>query len=242
MSRMDENKSTIGKIQPSVEVTQQKLQKTGTKKSGNQGSSEIWEHMNGHMVDGKFVGTSTCNYCSILMKCPSSNGTSVLWNLLHKRCKSYPQSEKDNKQALLTFSGNQASTWKFDQEVCCKSLARMIILCELPFSFVEKEGFKMFVNDLNSRFHVVCRKTITTDCFQMYFEENKKLKEYFKKSASRVSLTTDMWTSIQNLGYMYLTTQFVDNDWMLHKKIINFRVLPHPHRGEAIAKARVLFA
>ena len=46
-----------------------------------------------------------------------------------------------------------------------------------------------------------------------------------------------LWTSIQNLGYLVLIAHFVDKDRRLQKKIINFRVLPHPHNGEAIAKA-----
>ncbi|XP_070019485.1 zinc finger BED domain-containing protein RICESLEEPER 2-like [Nicotiana tabacum] len=34
--------------------------------------------------------------------------------------------------------------WKFDQEQCRKALYRMVIVDELPFSFVEKEGFMKY--------------------------------------------------------------------------------------------------
>ena len=35
-------------------------------------------------------------------------------------------------------------------------------------------------------------------------------------------LTTDMWTSIQNLNYLCLMAYYIDSDWTYHKKILNF--------------------
>ena len=49
-----------------------------------------------------------------------------------------------------------------------------------------------------------------------------KLKKYFKKMSSRICLTTDTWTCIQNLSYMCLTAHFIDDDWKMHKRIIAF--------------------
>ena len=51
-----------------------------------------------------------------------------------------------------------------------------------------------------------------------------------------VCLTTDTWTSIQNMNYMSLTVHFVDADWVLHKKIIKFCQITD-HKGETIGKA-----
>ena len=78
---------------------------------------------------------------------------------------------------------------------------------------------------------------ITKDCVEIYLNERQKLNENFKTSISRVSLTTDLWTSIQNLGYMCLRAHFLDKDRKLQKNIINFCVVPTPHRGEVIAQA-----
>lgn len=94
---------------------------------------------------------------------------------------------------------------------------------------------------MKPKFHVVSRPTITKDCYKIFFEEREKLKKYLKGTSTRVSITTDMWTSIQNLGYIVLTAHFVDQNWNIQKKIINFRVVPHPHKGEIIAKVIELF-
>ena len=113
-------------------------------------------------------------------------------------------------------------TWKFDQAMCSKYLARMIILDEKPFMTVEQEGFRDFVNILQPQFQIPSRITVTRDCFDIYTAEKESLKKYFRKTKQRVCLTTDLWSSRQNLSYMCLTAHFIDEDWKIHKRILNF--------------------
>jgi hypothetical protein len=54
-------------------------------------------------------------------------------------------------------------------------------------------------------------------------------------SGKRICLITDTWTSIQNLNYMCVTAYFIDCDWVLHKKIMKFCLVPN-HKGETIEK------
>ena len=53
----------------------------------------------------------------------------------------------------------------------------MIIVEELPFSFVEKEGFKNFMRVTMPQFHISSRKTVTRDRYELYLEENFFLKK-----------------------------------------------------------------
>ena len=48
-------------------------------------------------------------------------------------------------------------------------------------------------------------------------------------------LTIDMWTSIQKFCYMCLTCHFIDDDWKLHKRILNFCII-YDHKGETIGR------
>ena len=63
---------------------------------------------------------------------------------------------------------------------------------------------------------------MTRDCYELYLEEIKLLKKVFKEVRPRVFLTTDTWTSIEKINYLYLTAQFIDRNWILHKRIKNF--------------------
>ena len=56
------------------------------------------------------------------------------------------------------------------------------------------------------------------------------------KSNQRICLTTDSWTSLQNVSYMCFTAHFIDKDWKLHKRILSFCVISS-HKGEAIGRA-----
>ncbi|KAL4313239.1 hypothetical protein GQ457_01G027380 [Hibiscus cannabinus] len=113
---------------------------------------------------------------------------------------------------------------------------KMLIVDELPFVFVEHEGFRYFCKQLCPKSVPPSRKTVTRDCYSIFIEERSKLKDIFSKLSSRVCLTTDTWTSGQNLGYMYLTAHFIDDQWRFHKKIINFCPIPGLS-GEIIGKS-----
>jgi hypothetical protein len=64
------------------------------------------------------------------------------------------------------------------------------------------------------------------------FDDHKKsLKELFGASKSRISLTMDLWTSNQTIGYMVITAHFINDCWKLEKRIIKFNALETPHTG-----------
>ena len=70
----------------------------------------------------------------------------------------------------------------------------------------------------------------------LYAIEKTKMRNLLKKSNQRVCLTTDSWTSLQNLSYMCLTAYFIDKNWQLRKRILNFCMI-FSHKGKAIGKA-----
>ena len=47
-------------------------------------------------------------------------------------------------------------------------------------------------------------------------------------------LTSDIWTSSQDLGYMVVTAHYIDAAFKIKKKIIWFKQLEYPHSGYAI--------
>ena len=107
----------------------------------------------------------------------------------------------------------------------------MIIKDKLPFRIVKREGFREFCEVSMPQFQIPSRFTIIRDCFSLYLKEKKKLIDYIASHGQRISLTTDTWTSIQNLSYIRLTAHFIDSQWNIHKKVLNFCVIKS-HRGE----------
>ncbi|WVZ62893.1 hypothetical protein U9M48_012585 [Paspalum notatum var. saurae] len=83
------------------------------------------------------------------------------------------------------------------------------------------------------RGHLECQ-TIRNDCLKKYEEMKRDLQVELLSLASRVCLTSDIWTSSQNLGYMVVTAHFIGAEFKIKKKIIWFKELEYPHTGYAI--------
>ncbi|KAL4030457.1 hypothetical protein IC575_008694 [Cucumis melo] len=127
----------------------------------------------------------------------------------------------------------------FSLEGCREALVEMIIVDELSIKFVDGKGFKKFVDKLtcgnHTRFVVPSRFTVARDVLKLYVNEKNRLRDMFVKNKYRVSLTTDCWTSGQNINYMVLTAHFIDSDWKLHKRILSICPIEN-HKGDTIGK------
>ena len=99
---------------------------------------------------------------------------------------------------MLSFSpsvgDSQASitTHKFEKEKVKELIARLVIVEEKPFRFVESKSFNELCRYLNPKVEKMSRMTVKRECMKMYEVEKAKLKEVLK-SVSRISLTSDLW-------------------------------------------------
>ncbi|CAN1294021.1 Zinc finger BED domain-containing protein RICESLEEPER 2 [Linum perenne] len=154
-----------------------------------------------------------CTICKkVLVADPKKNGTSsCTYHAIacqRKLKAKFSIDQNEGQQATLSFQPSSSRVsydkpWVFNQR--------------LPFHFVEHDGFRRFMIIYCPKFRIPCRKTIRSEDF----------------CASRVSITIDTWTSVQNLNYMCITTHYVGKDWKLHKKIINFTKITS-HKGDDI--------
>ena len=118
------------------------------------------------------------------------------------------QPKKEGEEGL-----NLVAT-RFTVEAARKALAEMIIVDELPFTFVENYRFKRFRNVMQPKFrNIPSRFTVARYVVKIYNEETRKLRKVLRDR--RVCLTTDTWNSIQNLNYMCLTFHYIDDYWKL---------------------------
>ena len=77
--------------------------------------------------------------------------------------------------------------------------------------------------------------TIARDVVHLYNSEMEKLKKELTMDDQRVCLTIDCWTSNQQIPYLCLTVHYIDFDWCLKKRILNFVQISN-HKGETIVK------
>jgi hypothetical protein len=52
----------------------------------------------------------------------------------------------------------------------------------------------------------------------------------------RISLISDMWTSLKTDGCICLAAHFINKDWVLHKRVLSFSFMPPPHNSTCLAE------
>ncbi|KAL0865699.1 hypothetical protein Bca101_044817 [Brassica carinata] len=155
--------------------------------------SDVWEH---YQRSEENRDKCVCNYCLKSYTCPTKSGTTNLRNHL-KCCKQFKawQDGQDltKSQQKITKEGLLKSA-KVSEDVFKEAANEMVVISQLPLSFVESVGFKHFCNKTNLP-NSHSRRTATRDIVKMYVKRKAALKKKFQANKQRVSITTDIWVS-----------------------------------------------
>ncbi|GFY80894.1 BED zinc finger and hAT dimerization domain-containing protein DAYSLEEPER [Actinidia rufa] len=125
----------------------------------------------------------------------------------------------------------------FDPDSFCHKISRMIIMHDYHLHMIEHPGFVSFVQNLQPRFDMVSFNAVQGDCVATYLKEKQRLQKAIEAIPGRICLSLDLWTSNQTFGYVFLTGYFVDQDWKLHKKLLNVVMEPYPDSDSAFGHA-----
>ncbi|KAL2905425.1 Zinc finger BED domain-containing protein RICESLEEPER 2 [Bienertia sinuspersici] len=84
---------------------------------------------------------------------------------------------------------------------------------------------------LNLQVRHVTRNTILRYCWLERLTLKSILHETLSHLNSRVCFTCDCWSTCTTRGFLTLTAHFIDSNWSLKSRILNFRYYPPPRRG-----------
>ncbi|KAI5429499.1 hypothetical protein KIW84_034185 [Lathyrus oleraceus] len=123
-----------------------------------------------------------------------------------------------------------------DKKVSRSMCATAIIAHDLPYKFVEFQKIRDWMKYLNPEFSPISRNTAKADVDEIFKTEKEALKKELANIPSIISLTSDMWTTCTSEGYICMTAHYVDSNWNLKSKILNFCHMPPPHTGSEMSK------
>ncbi|XP_071933869.1 zinc finger BED domain-containing protein RICESLEEPER 2-like [Coffea arabica] len=205
--------------------------------------SVAWDDFKDVEVGHQKILMSECIHCHAKFKKTKTSTTSSL--LRHRKsCAIRLQKlKKATQQTKINFpsadSAEASQTYlhsgRFDMAVMREATAEWVLMHEHPFSIVEEEGFNLMQKRGMPEWQRISRTMNKNDCTSVYEREKTKLKNQLKK-VKKISLTTDLWKSKnQKNEYMVITGHWIDSNWRLQKRVLNFVHVPPPRRGIQIA-------
>lgn len=115
------------------------------------------------------------------------------------------------------------------------ALVNFIVKDSQPFSVVEDVGFKELVAKLDPTYTLPTRKAVKNMVEAKYEEEKEKAKAELQ-GVETVSLTSDMWTSINMDAYLAVTCHFINKKDQLSMLLLGTKPFPRTHTAAHIAE------
>nr|XP_055071743.1 E3 SUMO-protein ligase ZBED1-like [Misgurnus anguillicaudatus] len=120
-----------------------------------------------------------------------------------------------------------------------EALVNMVIKDSQPFSVVDDVGFRELVHVLDPSYVLPTRKALKSMVDSRYEEAKEKAKEKLDNVVA-VSLTSDMWTSINMEAYLAVTCHFIDANDQIGTILLGVQHFPNTHTAENLAIAHTM--
>ncbi|CAG8783237.1 23212_t:CDS:2 [Cetraspora pellucida] len=105
-----------------------------------------------------------------------------------------------------------------------------------PISIRNDEGLKDFIAEFDPSYRFPSEKYFRQLLSEIYEHTKLSLLNIFEKNIILCSLTCDLWTGCNRLGYLGITCSYIDNSFQLQENILSIRYFPYLHTGEIISK------
>ena len=211
-------------------VTEHKEKDVNHKLRSKKRKSEAWEHFEFSSTKHRVV---ICK-CGVELRYSETSSTTTMMDHVKNciQCKKMDEvnpNEKLAKQTLFKINATgiveinkKTKSIEFNETMSNKNLLNMFIRCELPFRLIEKDEFKEFIKGLRSDFNLPSASTLSLQIRRKFDVSVDEIRSFIHQvGGGKFSITTDVWTSIQIIGYMVMTLHFIDNNWECNHIILS---------------------
>ena len=228
---LEDELDEVAELPPPKKAKTKCKNKTNNKDNKRRRTSYVWSFFELLPTKDEEKPTYKCKKCGKEYIVVRAYGTR---NLKHHLEVCPRKDIRDVGQLILGQNAMFVSSPKFDPAKFRELLCVAITMHGLPFRFVEYVGIRAIFSYLCVDVPNISRNTIKNDLVKMYKREKERIKSMLTSALGRVCLTSDLWTSIATDGYMCITTHFIDANWVLQKRVLNFCHIPPPHNGVSL--------
>lgn len=182
--------------------------------------SVVWKNFGFPSTNGEITSRETviCKLCCKSLKYHSttSNMSAHLHSMHYSEYAERLATEEEPrlKRARITSFLPPSSSrclpaaW---QEAITKKVTEFICKDMRPVNILQGDGFKEFIREIEPRYTIPSRGTITNRIVKLYDTTNENIREMI--SGQSIALTTDGWTSVAMDSYVTVTAHFINEDW-----------------------------
>ncbi|KAK4844161.1 hypothetical protein QYF36_017182 [Acer negundo] len=107
-------------------------------------------------------------------------------------------------------------------------LIKWLVLTSLPPSTMEEKWLANSFKFLNPSIQLWPGEKYKAVLREVFRSMREDVKTSLEQVSSKVSLTLDFWTSYEQIFYMSITCQWIDESWSFHKLLLDICHIPYP--------------
>lgn len=217
-------------------------------------SSPVWAYFGFKAHDDGSVDETSpiCRICESSVSAKSGNTSNLFSHLKHKHPRQYADlqstrtSTKAGESSQKRPSSSDQPTLQQTQayprsskrwQQLTDSVAYTIAKDGLPFTAVEKPGFKRMLATFDRRYEPPSRKYFSKTAIPRLYSSVKETVETKIASMKFFSSTTDLWSSGTQHPYMSFTIHYITENWEMKTSCLQTQFLPSDHTGDNLAEA-----
>lgn len=113
-------------------------------------------------------------------------------------------------------------------------LIKWLVTASLPLSTLEEKWLVNSFKFLNSSVQLWPSENCRSVLFEVFRSMKEEVKAYLAQVSSKFSITVDFWTSFEQIFYMSVTCQWIDENWCFQKVLLDICRIPSPYGSKEI--------
>ncbi|CAB4438458.1 unnamed protein product [Rhizophagus irregularis] len=143
----------------------------------------------------------------------------------------YFQKIRNNNNVIISFNcqlckteyGVLISTTTLRRHLRSVHTSTYVTVDLQPFTVVEQEQFQELIYTLDPRYILPCRQTLKEEVNSLFLQRRANVKSEIDNLTSKISLTTDIWSSTyNNTAFLGITMHYITNNWTMKKCLLDF--------------------
>ena len=203
----------------------------GKKPRVSKRTSLVWNHftiINKENSKGEVENVAQCKYCKKIYSCKASDGTGHLRRHAEQCTKKH--GALDPKQSQISQSGSSSmKPFMYNHERIRENFGKVVASMNLPLGFTQDPRVLDLMEDLQPSFKRIPKTTIRKDIIKNHKNKKQIIVEELTNYNGVLSVTSDIWTSCKDDPNACVTSHYIDSNWELHKKVLGFLLICHPH-------------